>query len=875
MKTNELRKKYLDFFKSKGHKIFLSDSLVPDDPSVLFTSAGMNQFKPYFLGEKKDVKRASSCQKCLRTGDLEQVGKTPFHHTFFEMLGNFSFGDYFKQEAIEFAWEFLTKELNINPADLWISVYQDDDQAYDIWHNHVGIDKNKIVRLGQDSNFWPASAPSQGPNGPCGPCSEIFFDRGQDKGCGKNDCSPACNCRRFVEVWNLVFTQFNRVGENKLEPLPQNNIDTGMGLERMAAVLQNKYSNFEIDIFSPIVEFVEEKLGFKNTNDPRIKSIVYLIVDHIRAATFSITDGVYPSNEERGYVVRKLIRIALAKIDSLKYKDSSIITKLPDYYVNTMGDFYPEIGQRKDFVKQILQAEEEKFLLTLDEGKRKLNVIIDGLKKKQQTVLPAQDCFYLYDTYGFPLELSQDIAQEVNISIDEVGFRALMLKQQQRSRQESKFDPNIFKKGTFSSFGPSEFIGYDNLAGEVNVLGIIENTTKDKKDSLEFGQEGCLVLDRTPFYPESGGQLNDKGIIITSTGEFLVEYIFKENDVIIHSGKVVQGVIKIDKAQAKVDCKRRKALMRAHTATHLLQTSLRQVLGQHIMQQGSLVDEDRLRFDFTHFKALTSQELLKVEELVNNFIFQGNGVEKQNLSYQEAKDKGALAFFKDKYKDQVRVVSIGNYSKELCGGTHLDNTQEIGMFFIIGESSISSGVRRIEAVVGLQGQIEAQNLRKQIKDIAGILHTGSADLTLAINKLLEEQKDSQNKIEALGKRILDLELNGIIKNKQDIDGIGVLTYKFTDKSNDTLLYLADCIRSYNQATFLFFISQNKDKNIFLCAVTEELVKKGLTAKDFVATYKDKLGIKGGGKDSLVQGVISQNSDDLLVKVEDCFKEWKR
>ncbi|MCK5493946.1 MAG: alanine--tRNA ligase, partial [Candidatus Omnitrophica bacterium] len=705
MRTNEIRKKYIDFFKNKGHVLFSSDTLVPQDPSVLFVSAGMNQFKPYFLGEKKDVSRAVSCQKCLRTGDLERVGKTAYHHTFFEMLGNFSFGDYFKKEAIEFAWEFLLKELNLNIDDLWVSVYKEDEEAYLIWKDYIGVDKNKIVRLGEKSNFWPANAPSSGPNGPCGPCSEIFFDQGKNIGCLRKECDPDCSCGRFVEIWNLVFTQYNRVDVNKLEPLPQKNIDTGMGLERIACVLQNKKTNFEIDIFKPVVDFAKDLLQGKNKSfdidktlekdNEKINCMINAIVDHIRAAIFCIADGVYPSNEGRGYVVRKVIRRALWRAHLLGRK-TPFLYQFTDLYSELMEGVYPfdeysDIKIKKEIISKVIKAEEERFLLTLREGEDYFLMELEKIKRNKEDVVGASELFRLYDTYGFPLELSKDIADKHMVKVDEKGFKNLLKEQQSRSRKKSMFDENIFKGGDTSFEGVTEFVGYDRCDSESVILRVIfldkeDNSIQKDREFLSDNDKGLIVLDKTPFYPEGGGQLSDKGTIETNNGKFMVEETLRINQSIVHKGKVIEGKIYCkDKVSVKIDFERRNALMRAHTSTHILQSALRKVLGDHVTQQGSFVDEDRMRFDFTHFNSLSKEEVGKIENMVNLLILKGDSVNKEVLSLEQAKEKGALAFFKDKYKDKVRVVFIGDYSKELCGGMHIDNTCQIGSFTIISE----------------------------------------------------------------------------------------------------------------------------------------------------------------------------------------------
>ncbi|UCD15664.1 MAG: alanine--tRNA ligase [Candidatus Omnitrophota bacterium] len=869
MKTDELRKNFLDFFKEKDHVIFPSDSLVPHDTSLLFTSAGMNQFKPYFLGEKKHIKRAASCQRCLRTGDLEEVGRTPYHHTFFEMLGNFSFGDYFKKETIEFAWEFLCKNLNMKKDDLWVSVYREDEEAYQIWKDYMGVEPRKIIKLGQEANFWPAQAPLLGPNGPCGPCSEIFFDKGKSAGCQRPDCSPGCDCSRFVEVWNLVFTQFNRVGENKLEALPQKNIDTGMGLERMASVLQGKNSNFQIDILAPLVENISGLLSVREPN-PETVSLINAIVDHGRAVTFAICDGVFPSNEERGYIVRKLIRKAVWKANLLGRK-KPFLYELPSLCADLMRGVYPQVYEEKDNISQIVLAEEEKFLHTLGEGRSQFSIIVEDLKKKGADTVKALDCFRLYDTYGFPLELSKEIAAAHNLKVDEEGFTVLLKEQQDRSRKKSMFAETIFEESKLPLSEVSRFSGYELLKVEGQILQLI----KDNKycSCLESGQEGLIVLDSTPFYPESGGQLTDKGIIKTKEGQFKVEAVFKVNEAIVHQGRVVEGRIVKGIAFACVDSGRRAALMRAHTATHLLQAALRQVLGPHVMQQGSLVDEDRLRFDFTHFNRLTDKQIKRAEEVVNEFILRADPVKKRVISYTEAKDEGALAFFKDKYGDSVRVVSISDYSKELCGGTHLDNTAGVGFFSIVSESSISSGVRRIEAVVGRQAYDNLKNIRDSVEQVSGLLRCKHKDLKTTVARLMDDLKKERAKNAQLEKKIISWRIEEVIKTKKKIKGRNFLVYSFTDKDYPLLLYLSDLLKKKIDSVFMFFISSFAGKDIFVCSVSADYIKKGFTCKKFISTFSKDLFLKGGGRDSCAQGVILSKPRGFLKKLDDCIKEF--
>ncbi len=834
MKTSELRKKYLEFFKKKNHKVFASDTLIPDtdDFSLLFTPAGMNRFKAYFLGEKKDIARATSCQKCLRTGDLERVGETAYHHTFFEMLGNFSFGDYFKKEAIEFAWEFITKEVNINEKNLWVSVFKDDQEAYSIWKDNIGVPEEKIVKLGEDSNFWPANAPSDGPNGPCGPCSEIFFDKGVDVGCGKKECNPDCSCGRFVEVWNLVFTEFNRVGVNKLEPLPQKNIDTGMGLERMAAVLQKVESNFQIDILAPIIREVREMVIKSSSREELTKNSVNAIVDHARAATFAIADGVYPSNEGRGYVIRKIIRRALLKARGLGNKDP-FLYKLPKRFAEFMGDIYPEIKQKRDNISKIILSEEEKYFLAIKEGQIQANLIMDELGKAAKREFPPEDVFRLYDTHGVPLEIIREFAQIRGFGIDEGKFETLFKEQQERSRKRSMFDENIFKKEELDLSQKTEFIGYKLTEGKV----IIEQI---------FPAQGLIILDKTPFYSESGGQLSDQGIIRSENGEFKVEKVFKVNEAIVHKGKVVKGRMEEGAALAIVDTKRREALARAHTATHLLQAALRKILGEHVIQQGSLVDEDNFRFDFTHFDRLTDEERKEVGDLVRKFIKSADKVEKKELNLEEAKKQGALAFFKDKYQDKVRVVSISDYSKELCGGIHVDNTIQINDFEIERESSISSGIRRIRASVGQKVQ-ETRNIQKKV-----------------VKKIKE--KIPEVKIE---------DTTGLNSN---IEGISVSIREFEPESSlkdsvfQAILALSDQIKQKIGSGIIFIATKGCEKDIFICSATNDIIKKGFSCKRFISESGKELFLNGGGNDRMARGVIGKREDNFITKVKEAINK---
>ncbi len=885
MKTNQLRKKYINFFKEKGHRLFPSDSLVPDDPSVLFTSAGMNQFKPYFLGQNKKVNTAVSCQRCLRTGDIERVGQTPYHHTFFEMLGNFSFGDYFKKKAISLAWEFLTQTLKIDKKDLWVSVYKKDKEAFSIWKDEIGVSTKKILKLGQDENFWPANVIEEGPCGPCGPCSEIFFDRGNNIGCKKKSCNPTCDCNRFVEIWNLVFTQFNRQADKNLKPLPQKNIDTGMGLERMASVLQNKDSNFEIDILAPAVSKVKEILKLDKNFDKNY--LINSIVDHSRAVVFSIADGVYPSNEERGYVIRKLLRKSLWAANLCGYKESFVYKLLP-IFIKTMQEPYPYLAKKEKVIKKVIKAEEEKFILSLEEGKNKFFEYLKELKNKNKKILPATKLFRLYDTYGFPFELSETMAKENNINVDKQGAKKLLAKQKERSRAGSKFLKDIFTKNS-SLFGGSEptiFVGYQKIKTNARISHILpidkmKVNWHKQKQQLQEGETGVIILDKTSFYPESGGQLSDCGRIKTNQGVFFVENVYKigDGDIFVHRGKVIEGIIKKEDAELIVDQKRRQALKRAHTATHLLQAALKHCLGDHVSQQGSLVDVDRLRFDFTHFKALTKKEIETTEELVNTYIFAANKINKEEKSLEQAKKEGALAFFKEKYKDKVRMVSVANYSKELCGGTHLENTSEVGGFAIVSESSVSSGIRRIEAITGNKFYRLFKQNEKEIIDLAQLLKCNPASIKQTIIKTINSYKDCKSEIGKIAKeKILDISKKLIKDSAEKIKGIDLVVYDFTKKDNFNLEYnnffdLLDITKKQIKLFFIFVIGRQNDKIRFFCSCSKQLNKKGISCRSFINQFKEELPIKGGGTDSLVQGVVSGKGNNLDQKVKKCIVRY--
>jgi len=914
MKTDQVRKKFLDFFESKKHRIVSSDKLVPgNDPSLLFTSAGMNQFKEQFMGKIGDFQRAASSQKCLRTGDLEKVGKTASHHTFFEMLGNFSFGDYFKTEAIQWAWEFLIKDLKIKKDTLQVSVYEDDQEAYDIWLKNIKVPAEKISKFGPDENFWPANAIEDGPNGPCGPCSEIFFDRGKNAGCGKEDCSPACSCGRFVEIWNLVFTQFNRADKGKLEPLPNRNIDTGMGLERMAACMQGVSDNFQIDIFRPIIEKIRKVL--KLSPDQHTQK-VNCIADHIRAVVFAIGDGIMPSNETRGYVIRKLIRRASWNAYQLNLK-KPYLYQLTSAVCDVMKASYPELQKQRDNIANIILAEEERFLSNVQEGKGYLDKIIADAKKSNIDIIGADILFKLYDTYGFPLELSQELATVNNLKLDLAGFNEKMNEQREKARLGSKIAGDIFAKDIVDIM-PSKFVGYEIVSCDAQVAQIIKS--KQNIKTLKEGQDAWLILDATPFYGESGGQVGDTGVISSQNkkAEIKVQDTKKIDDAIVHIVKVMKGSVSVgDKILAEIDKDRRDAIKRAHTATHLLQSALRKVLGEHVHQAGSLVEPDRFRFDFTHFKNVKTEEIERVQELVNESIRVNSKVSVGQMKKEAAEKVGAIALFGEKYGDEVRVVNVGDYSKEFCGGTHLDCTGNVDFFIINSESSIGSGLRRIEGFTGkgayqqllekiqkLQSEVavakkRTKELEKEIVQLgeketkpqqkSSMIEkksaTTNADVALptlrniadAAQKLQETIQSLQNEGELIQKKNKQLERqlvqykqneltvqvpNIAAKEKVHINNMDLFTYQFNGVAIPILRNIADtAIKELSDNALVVLSSTN---GAIVCRVGKGLKGK-VSAVDFLKTIAQPFGGSGGGRSDFAQGGIKQGTDFKKLK----------
>ncbi len=845
MKADDIRDSFLNFFRDKGHRIYPSDSLVPaKDPTLLFTGAGMNQFKEEFLGRVRDTRRAATCQKCIRTGDLDNVGRTPSHHTFFEMLGNFSFGDYFKKEAVEWAWEFLTDKLSMNPDDLWVSVYKDDPEAYGIWKNIIKLPEKKIIKMGEEDNFWPASAPSKGPNGPCGPCSEIYY--------GDPDLGG-------VEVWNLVFTQFDRKEGGRLDPLPAKNIDTGMGLERITRVLQGKSTNFEIDNFIPIVEAVKSYMNKSAYDTGKISAIA----DHIRAVTFAIGDGVLPSNEERGYVIRKLIRRAFHFGRAMGCEEGPFLYRIVPVVTRVMKKPYPDLNKRREDIAQVVLSEEKRFSDTLESGMQKLRELID--KAGPSGTLRGEDVFRLYDTYGFPPELTKEIAETENAEIDVEGFERRMEEQRAKSREKTRIKDAIFPVEELDVKLPAQtpFID-DKEEIETEVLLV----------SPVSRAEARVFLRETNFYGEKGGQQGDRGVLIKDGREAAI--VTDAADVAgrtLHKVRITEkGLNKGDKVVARVDITRRNDIKKNHTATHLLHFALRKVLGPHVKQAGSLVAPDRLRFDFNHFKAMSPEEMSRVEDIVNGIINTGEEVQARDMSIEEAKKQGAVALFGEKYGDTVRMVRAGDDSKELCGGTHVSNTSEIKAFKILSESSIAGGVRRIEAVTGSNAYREIKKRNEVIRGVAGDMGVTPENILPGIENATGKLRELGKKLDELGAKKSRTSVRGMLKNKKTVNGFDLVVGEVKNADMDLLRKNSDTLKSAITKGIFFLASKKDDKAFFTLGIkgTDEL-----KAPDLLNKIGAEFGVKGGGRPDFAQagGRLPDTDIGIIIKkAEKVIKE---
>ena len=875
MKSSQIRDKFLKYFESKGHKVLQGSSLIPSDPTVLLTLAGMLQFKPIFLGmEKPKYKRVTTVQKCIRMNDIDKVGKTSRHHTFFEMLGNFSFGDYFKKDAISFAWEFLTKELSLPPEKLMIAVYEKDDEAYNIWNKEMGIPATRIYKLGEDNNFWAA-----GPTGPCGPCSEIYFDLGPSRGCGKPDCAPGCDCDRYLEIWNLVFIQYNRDEKGKLIELPAKNIDTGMGLERIAAVLQAVQTNFGTDLFKPIILSLDD---YSKVSDDRFLESKRIIADHARAVVHLIADGVIPSNEGRGYVLRRIIRRAVRHGKVLGINEP-FLYKLASVVADVQGDFYKELKKDIKYISQTIKTEEDHFMKTLEQGIAALNKLI----KSGSKTIPGKEIFLLHDTYGFPFELTREIALESGVALDEEGFSKLMEAQKELGRTSGMSAGLKHGMEKLAGLPPAHFVGYDSYSVESTVIHV------DEKESL-------VVLDRTAFYPESGGQCGDTGILTCGNREYeVMTTIGNIGGVIAHRMKDVKKLKTKDAVRGTVDIAKRKASSAHHTSTHILHAALRELFGKGVRQSGSFVNPEGFRFDFTHFGSISREDLERIEQRVNAVIRDKLKVEVEEVPIEEAKKRGALMLFGEKYGERVRMIKIGGFSLELCGGTHVKDTSDISFFKLTGESSISAGVRRIEAKSGdaarkyvseagadeweknkqMFGRYETLELRKEFlegkpetyyqffritaDDVGSLKKSLAKNDILLVDRMLEDFKKKnlglaerikvlKGELEVEDLQSISSSLDSYIGSAVEINGAKIIKCEFRHYSSDLLRKVSDLIKARVKTFVAALFSIHADRVILILTISDDLVSKGLDAGALVKSLKDILGGGGGGKKNIAE-----------------------
>ena len=877
---NELREMFLKFFETKGHLRLPSFSLIPqNDASLLLINSGMAPMKPWFTGEQEPPRRrVTTCQKCIRTGDIENIGHTARHGTYFEMLGNFSFGDYFKRDAIHWAWEFLTSPewVGLDPERLYPSVFAGnettpaDDEAFRIWNEEIGIPAERIFKFGKEDNFWEHGS------GPCGPCSEIYYDRGPEWGCGKPGCTVGCDCDRYIEVWNVVFSQFDNDGEGHYEELKQKNIDTGMGLERLACVCQNVASLFDVDTVMNITRKVSDITGAHYGETTAKDVSLRVITDHIRSATFMICDGVLPSNEGRGYVLRRLLRRA-ARHGKLLGVNDPFLYQVCDTVIGENEGHYPELAERRDYITKVIRVEEENFAKTIDGGLRIFNDMLSGHKAKGEQVFSGADAFKLYDTYGFPIDLTMEMVAEQGMEVDEDGFRQLMEEQRQRARKAREALGDLGWAGVeFGKDVPeTEFVGYteNTVTGARVVALVVEN---EQAEELMPGVEGIVVLDKTPFYAEMGGQVADHGTIVRS-GENGV--CFRVTDVqknkggkYMHYGKVTEGVLKLgDAVTAAIDQPRRRAVMRAHSATHLLDKALRTVLGDHVHQAGSLVEADRLRFDFTHFSAMTAQELAEVSRIVNEAVLEGYDIETKVMPIEEAKKTGAIALFGEKYGDSVRVVDMGQgYSVEFCGGTHLDNTAKVGVFHIQSEFSVASGVRRIEATTG-RASLEVMDRNQQLLfQAAAALKAKPGELREKAEQAMNELKQLHQAVEKFKAREAVSQAERFLFSAHDVGGLKVLTATVPDTDGDRLRKMGDFLRDKDERVAAVLAAVNDGRITFLAACGKQAVDKGVKAGDLIKAVAPICGGKGGGKPDSAMGGGSDvlKLDDALATVDD-------
>lgn len=871
--VNELRRMFLKFFESKGHLAMKSFSLVPhNDKSLLLINSGMAPLKPYFTGQEiPPCKRVTTCQKCIRTGDIENVGKTARHGTFFEMLGNFSFGDYFKKESIAWTWEFLTEVVGLDPDRLYPSVYLEDDEAWEIWNKDIGIPAERIFRFGKEDNFWEHGS------GPCGPCSEVYYDRGEAYGCGKPDCTVGCDCDRYMEIWNNVFTQFDNDGNNHYTELEQKNIDTGMGLERLACIVQDVDSMFDIDTIKELREHVSRLADAEYGRDYHTDVSIRVITDHIRSVTFMISDGIMPSNEGRGYVLRRLLRRA-CRHGRLLSIQGKFLTTLAQTVIDGSKDGYPELEEKKDFILKVIDKEEDQFNKTIDQGLSILSEMEADLEKQGEKTLSGSQAFKLYDTYGFPLDLTKEILEEKGISVDEEGFQAAMEVQRKTAREAREVTNYMGADVTvYESIDPSvtsTFVGYDHLdwKSEITVL----TTETELTDALTEGQTGTLFVKETPFYATSGGQEADKGVIRTAEGEFQVEDVIKLlGGKIGHVGRVTKGMLKVgDQAELEVDPQIRALSANNHSATHLLHKALRMVLGTHVEQAGSSVNADRLRFDFTHFSALTPEELQRVEDIVNEQIRNHLEVKVENMPIEEAKKTGAAALFGEKYGDIVRVVSMGDFSIEFCGGTHVPNTGQINAFKIISETGVAAGVRRIEALTSKGLSDYYKELEEKLLKAAKLLKTNPDKLEEKIQHLQSENKALHSEVESLKSRLAKDAAGDVMDQVTEVSGVKLLAAKVEDVDMNGLRELGDQLKEKLGEGVVALASAAGGKVSLMAMATEGAVGKGAHAGNLIKAVAGLVGGGGGGRPNMAQagGKNPEGIDAAIAKVPEVLKE---
>ena len=870
--VNQLRKMFLEFFESKGHLAMKSFSLVPhNDKSLLLINSGMAPLKPYFTGQEiPPRRRVTTCQKCIRTGDIENVGKTARHGTFFEMLGNFSFGDYFKEEAIQWTWEFLTDVVGLDPDRLYPSVYVDDDEAFEIWNKKIGIPAERIFKFGKEDNFWEHGS------GPCGPCSEVYYDRGEKYGCGKPDCTVGCDCDRYMEIWNDVFTQFNNDGEGHYTELEQKNIDTGMGLERLASVVQDVDSIFDVDTIKALRDHVCRLAGKDYGKEYKDDVSIRVITDHIRSVTFMISDGIMPSNEGRGYVLRRLLRRA-CRHGRLLGIHKGFLPELAETVIEGSKDGYPELEEKKEFILKVITKEEEQFNKTIDQGLGILSDMIADMESKGEKTLNGEEAFRLYDTYGFPLDLTKEILEEKELGVDEEGFHACMEVQRKKARDAREVTNYMGADVTvYESIDPgvtSTFVGYDNLTCDSDVT--VLTTEEEIVDALSEGQKGTIFANETPFYATSGGQEADTGYIRTAEGEFKVEDTVKLlGGKIGHIGEMTKGMIKTgDKVTLEVDAKKRALSARNHSATHLLQKALRTVLGTHVEQAGSSVNEDRLRFDFTHFSAMTPEELQKVEDIVNEQISRGLDVIVKNMPIEEAKKTGAQALFGEKYGDIVRVVNMSGFSIEFCGGTHVKNTSEIMAFKIISESGVAAGVRRIEALTSDGLMKYYAQIEEKLKNAAHLLKATPDNLADKITHMIAENKSLHSEVESLKNKMAQDVAGAVLDQVKKVKGIKLLAAQLDGVDMNGLRDLGDQFKAKLGEGVIVLASGNDGKVSLMATATDGAMKQGAHAGNLVKAIAGCVGGGGGGRPNMAQagGKNPAGIPDALAKAAEVLE----